>query len=79
MVHARRPAAATQLDVEKMILDFLLYMANCAVLEDYNAHAADSSAVVGQKSLQHLQTVHCKMPRIFPRLAKTRASLWCHI
>jgi hypothetical protein len=62
MVHGRRPAAGTQLDVEKMILDFLLYMANCAVFEDYNAYQAESSTASGQKSHQHLQTVQCKIP-----------------
>jgi hypothetical protein len=65
MVHSRRPAAATQLDVEKMIIDFLLHMASSAVLEDYSAHMADPSTLVRQKSLQHLQTVHCKLPLDF--------------
>jgi hypothetical protein len=54
-----------------MILDFLLHMANCAVLEDHAAHSPDSSAVIGQKSLQHLQTAHCKLPLKIHGPAKT--------
>jgi hypothetical protein len=60
----RRPVAATQLEVEKMILDFLLHMANCAVLEDYDAYLADPSTSAGNKSVQHIQTVHCKFAHI---------------
>jgi hypothetical protein len=47
-----------------MILDFLLHMANCAVLEDYDAYLADPSTSAGNKSVQHIQTVHCKFAHI---------------
>jgi hypothetical protein len=60
---AERADGATQLDVERMIIDFLMHMANKSVFEDYDKEKTRSkriSYIAGEHCEKHLQLVQCK-------------------
>ena len=63
MAHGKRADGATQLDVERMIVDFLMHMANKSIFEDYENGRARSkriSYIAGEHCEKHLQMVQCK-------------------
>jgi len=62
MAEARRAAPDTQLDVDLMILDYLLYMATKALLEERQAEKEGSALSDGAKPDLPLQLVDCKYP-----------------
>jgi hypothetical protein len=66
MPHGRKADGATQLDVERMIIDFLVHMANKSIFDDYEHEKTRSkrmSYIAGEQCEKHLQLVKCKLNR----------------
>lgn len=59
----KRADGTTQLDVERMIVDFLVHMGNKSIFEDYDRSRSKSSKrgsyVGGEHCEKHLQMVQC--------------------
>lgn len=63
MAEARRADSDTQFDVDLMILDYLLYMATQALLEERKAEKEGSALPDGAKPDLPIQMVDCRFSR----------------
>jgi hypothetical protein len=64
MPPGKRADGTTQLDVERMIIDFLMHMGTKSIFEDYDngrTRSKRTSYIAGEECEKHLQLVQCKL------------------